>query len=124
MHWPVRYSQPSAMRKVARFFSSPIWPTRPIGMPSRDVSLSVDWPGESRAQAPSVGKGPGAMALRRMPYGPHSAASDFVMMLTPAFDMADGTVKGPPFHTHVVRMEMTLPGTLSRIQRVPIEWVT
>ena len=35
----------------------------------------------------------------------------FVMMLTPAFDMADGTVKGPPFQTQVVRMEMTLPGT-------------
>ncbi len=41
------------------------------------------------------------------------------MMLTPAFDIALGTVNGPPFQIHVVRIEMTLPLTLSRIQRVP-----
>ena len=44
--------------------------------------------------------------------GPHSTASDWVMMSSPALDMAEGTVNGPPFHTQVVRMESTAPGLL------------
>ena len=65
------------------------------------------WPGDRRAQAPSVGKGPGAMAVKRMPLGPHSTASDWVMTLRPAFDIAEGTVKGPPLQIQVVRIETT-----------------
>src|SRR5258705_2421294 len=65
-------------------------------------------PGFKRSPAPFVGKRPGAMALRRMPCGAHSTASDLVMTLMPAFDIADGTVKGPPFHTDVVRIQPTL----------------
>ena len=41
---------------------------------------------------PSVGKVPGAIALKRTPRPPHSTASDWVIALMPAFDMADGTV--------------------------------
>src|SRR3954471_23994101 len=76
-------------------------------------------PGLSRAQAPSVGKGPGAMALKRMPRLPHSTASDWVMTFRPALDMADGTVNGPPFQTQVVRIETTEAGLPSFSQRLP-----
>jgi len=48
-------------------------------------------PGRRRFAAPSVGKGPGAMALSRMPWRPHSTASDFVITWSPAFDIAEGT---------------------------------
>ena len=54
-----------------------------------------------------MGKGPGAMALKRTPRLPHSAASDWVITLSPALDIADGTVNGPPDHTQVVRIETT-----------------
>jgi len=40
------------------------------------------------------------------------------MTLMPAFDIADGTVKGPPFHTDVVRIETTLACCLASIQRL------
>jgi hypothetical protein len=79
-------------------------------------------PGFKRCPAPFVGKRPGAMALRRMPCGAHSTASDLVMMLMPAFDIADGTVKGPPFHTDVVRIETTLACCLASIQRLERRW--
>ena len=75
--------------------------------------------GLSRAQAPSVGKGPGAMALRRMPWRAHSTARLCVMTATPAFDMAEGTMNGPPFHTQVVRMLTTQALRFSAIQRLP-----
>src|SRR5882672_5319146 len=81
-------------------------------------------PGFRRSPAPFVGKRPGAMALSRMPYGAHSTASDFVMTSMPAFDIADGTVKGPPFHTDVVRIETTLACCLASIQRLPAASVT
>ena len=42
-------------------------------------------------QAPSVGNGPGATALNRMPRPPHSTASERVIATTPAFAIADGT---------------------------------
>src|SRR5260221_6168681 len=113
------------MRKVARLASSYISPLRPIGMRSPTSPRppeTVD--GLSRSHAPLVGKGPGAMALSRMPCGPHSVASDLVMMLRPAFDMADGTVKGPPFQIQVVRIEITLAFFFSSIQRLPQASVT
>src|SRR5258705_11102345 len=81
-------------------------------------------PGFRRSPAPFVGKRPGAMALRRMPCGAHSTASDLVMMLMPAFDIADGTVKGPPFHTDVVRIDTTLAFCLPSSQRLPAARVT
>src|SRR5512141_2864184 len=85
---------------------------------------SVPAPGFRRAQAPSVGKGPGAMALKRMPRLPHSAASDWVMTLRPALDIADGTVNGPPDHTQVVRIDTTEPVFSSASQRLPASRVT
>ena len=64
------------------------------------------------------------MAFRRIPFGPHSVASDLVMMLRPAFDIADGTVNGPPFQIQVVRIEITLALCPPSIQRLPQESVT
>src|SRR5580704_1111755 len=106
------------MRNTARFASSCISPTRPIGL-VEPLSPRLAACGLKRSHAPLVGNGPGAIALRRIPYGPHSVASDFVMTFNPAFDMAEGTVNGPPFHIHVVRMEITLPRFFPSIQRLP-----
>ncbi len=92
---PVSHSQPSAIRKVARFCSSSILPTRRIGF-MFVVSSKPPAPGRRRLEAPSVGNGPGAMALRRMPKRPHSTASDFVITCSPAFDIAEGTTYGEP----------------------------
>src|SRR5438552_9609303 len=105
--------------------------TRPIGLLIAEESCALSIvvariePGFKRSPAPFVGKRPGAMALRRMPCGAHSTASDFVMTLMPAFDIADGTVKGPPpFHTDVVRIDTTLACCLASIQRLPAARVT
>src|SRR5690242_6456934 len=84
----------------------------------------VDWPGLRRAQAPSVGKGPGAMALKRMPRFPHSTARLMVMTLRPALDIAEGTVNGPPCQTQVVRIETTEACAPSASQRLPASSVT
>ena len=46
------------------------------------------------------------------------------MTLRPAFDMAEGTVNGPPFHTQVVRIEMTFAFCFASIQRLPAASVT
>jgi hypothetical protein len=73
---------------------------------------------------PSVGKGPGAMALNRMPFRPHSTASDCVMACRPAFDIADGTVNGPPLQIQVTRIERTEAARPSAIQRLPHSRVT
>src|SRR5205085_5910559 len=110
---------------MARLASSGMRPTRPIGFPgdASDVS-GVEPVGFSLAQAPSVGKGPGAMALKRMPRPPHSTASDWVITFKPAFDIAEGTVNGPPFHTQVVRIEVTDPVLPSASQRLPQSRVT
>ena len=47
--------------------------------------------GTRRDHAPSVGNGPGAMALQRILYFAHSTASERVMASTPALAQADGT---------------------------------
>ena len=39
--------------------------------------------------------------------------------LSPALDMAEGTVKGEPFHTQVVRIETTEAWVPSASQRLP-----
>src|SRR3954451_23402492 len=94
--------------------SSRISPLRPSGMVGSaffggpPAVASVE-PGLSRAHAPSVGKGPGAMALKRMPRPPHSTARLWVITFRPALDIADGTVNGPPCQTQVVRIDTTEP---------------
>src|SRR5450631_809748 len=113
------------MRNVARFASSNISPLR--AMPAVCLASVVPPPlaaGLSLSHAPLVGNGPGAIAFRRMPCGAHSVASDLVMMLSPAFDIAEGTVNGPPFQIRVVRMEITLPLLPPSIQRLPQDKVT
>src|SRR3569832_109181 len=126
--WPVRYSQPSAIRKVARLHNTYISPLRAMPPCTPRASAPPAPPplaaGLSRSHAPLAGKGPGAMAFRRMPCGPHSCASDMVMTLSPAFDIALGTVKGPPFQIHVVRIEITDALFLPSIQRLPHASVT
>src|SRR6266700_1994746 len=118
MVWPVRNSQPSAMRNAARFCSSSIFPARRIGLTAA-ASLPASRPGARRLPAPSVGKIPGAMALTRIPWRPHSTASDCVMTCTPAFDIAEGTTNGDPVHTQVTTIEMTEPLWPPAIQRLP-----
>src|SRR5512135_576724 len=123
--WPVKYSQPSAIRNVARFASSYISPLRvmppvcPRACPPPPAAAGL-----SRSQAPLVGNGPGAIAFSRMPCWPHSVASDLVMMLRPAFDIAEGTVNGPPFQIQVVRIDITLALLPPSIQRLPQDNVT
>src|SRR5260221_13418253 len=100
-------------------------PTRARGLRvcSRAPPLA-GWPGLSRAQAPSVGRGPGAMALKRTPRLPTSAARDWVITFRPALDMAEGTVNGPPDQTQVVRIEPTEAFLFSASQRLPASRVT
>src|SRR5207245_5472062 len=54
-----------------------------------------------------------------MPYFAHSTASDIVIECTAAFAIADGTTYADPVHTQVVSMDSTLPGSPSRIHRLP-----
>lgn len=79
--------------------------------------------GRSRALAPSVGITPGAMAFSRMPWRPHSMASDLVMASMPALDMAEGTTNGEPVQTQVTTMDSTAPPVPCAIQRLPTAWV-
>ena len=67
---------------------------------------------------------PGAIALSRMPYRPHSTASDSVITCKPAFDIAEGTTYGEPVQIHVTRIDTTLPRWPPAIQRLPTDWVT
>src|SRR5205823_12347940 len=98
------------------------FPTRRIGLIFDESSKPP--PGRNRLVAPSVGKGPGAIAFRRMPCRPHSTASDLVMTCNPAFDIADGTTYGEPVCTQVTRIEITLPLWPPAIQRLPTACVT
>ena len=59
------------------------------------------------------------MAFSRMPWRAHSTARLWVITATPALDMAEGTTKGLPVHTQVVRMLRTLALRCSAIQRLP-----
>ena len=102
---------------TARFCSSPIVPSRFIGLALRNCSVLL--PGISRATAPSVGMRPGPMALSRMPWRPHSMASDWVIAQMPALDMIDGTTKGAPLTTPVLTMDSTEPPVPASIQRRP-----
>jgi hypothetical protein len=65
-------------------------PTRPIGFIAL-VRAPASSPGLMRLLMPSVGISPGAMVLSRMPYLPHSTASDMVMAWIADLLIADGT---------------------------------
>src|ERR1700747_599614 len=54
-----------------------------------------------------------------MPYFAHSTASDIVIACTAALAIADGTTYADPVHTQVVSVDSTLPGSPSRIHRLP-----
>src|SRR5260370_35101269 len=54
-----------------------------------------------------------------MPSFAHSTASDIVIECTAAFAIADGTTYADPVHTQVVSVDSTLPGSPSRIHRLP-----
>src|SRR6202020_3462179 len=104
----------SLRRKAARLVSSSWRPKRFIGCDSRACS-SYCFEGMRRDQAPSVGNGPGAMALTRILYFAHSTASEVCRAGTPALAQADGTTKAEPEFAaaYVVTMLRTLPPCLS-----------
>ena len=64
------------------------------------------------------------MPFSRMPYLPHSTASDLVITCRPAFDIAEGTTNGEPVCTQVTRIEITEPLCPPAIQRLPTACVT
>src|ERR1700753_1991819 len=78
--------------------------------------------GLSISQAYSVGIGPGATAVSRIPYLVHSTGSDMVIASTVSMALADGTTKADPDHTQVVSVDTTDPGRPSAIQRRPAAW--
>src|SRR5438034_1147084 len=63
------------------------------------------------------------MAFSRIPWRPHSTASDIVIAWTAALAIAEGTTNGDPVHTHEVSVETTEPGSSSAIQRRQTAWV-
>src|SRR5580704_3959942 len=85
----------------------------------RFSSICVE--GMRRDHAPSVGKGPGGIALRRMWCFPHSTAKEVVSARTPALAHADGTTNPDPQFAaaYVVTILSTLPGCFFSIQRLP-----
>ncbi len=112
---PVMKGAASETRKAARLVSSSCSPKRRSGMRAF-ASASTSGVGISADQAPSVGKGPGAMAFTRIPYVAHSTASERVIASTPAFPAADGTTKAEPVQAYVVTMLSTLPARRSIIR--------
>ena len=114
-------------------------PIRPVG--SRFNIDSLNEPvGSSRDHAPFVSIGPGAMATKRRPYRPHSAASDRVKALTPAarpknyairrawpqlpFADADGATNPDPTSAYVVEIDRNTPRRCALIRRRPTSSVT
>src|SRR5260370_11532137 len=83
------------MGNCARVVSSSWRQKRFIGFELRECSSNC-FEGMRRDHAPSVGKGPGAMALRRMLYLAHSTASEVGMVSTPALAHAESTTKAEP----------------------------
>src|SRR5258708_25559060 len=94
-HSPLMYGERSLNRKAARLVNSSWRPKRFIGLFSRACS-SYCFEGIRRDHAPSVGNGPGAMALMRMRYLAHSTASEVVIAKTPALAHAEGTTNADP----------------------------
>src|SRR6478736_2563739 len=105
---PLIQSQPPEIKNTARFCNSSMVATRPIGFIAR-VRAPASSPGLMRLLMPSVGISPGAMVLRRIPYLPHSTASDMVMAWIADLLIADGVVDevgqgtfGPDRFDHLV----------------------
>src|SRR5690606_30855952 len=69
--------------------------------------------------APLVGNGPGAMALFRIPYLPHSAANDLVKVTTPPLATAEGTTYPEPVNAYVVTIFNTFACCRLAIQFLP-----
>src|ERR1700756_5452704 len=97
------YPDLSLTRNAARSANSSCVPKRPSGLFFLAIS-SIDFTGISRENAPSVGTGPGAMALKRMPYLPHSTARLRVRFSTPALATEEGTTYDDPHCAYVVVM--------------------
>src|SRR5690349_10711747 len=95
---PFTYAEKSDIRYAARLASSWCSPTRFKGMRSAGSNFLTRSPGSSLLHAPSVGNGPGAMALLRILYFAHSTARDRVNASTPAFPHAEGTTYPEPVH--------------------------
>jgi hypothetical protein len=72
--------------------------------------FSASAPAMSRENAPSVGIGPGAIALTRIPACPHSTASERVMASTPALAQAEGRANAVPVQAYVVTIDTMAPG--------------
>src|ERR1700722_8932163 len=110
---------------MMRFCNSFISPYRRIGTVSELVALDLaSGIGLSFSHAPSVGNGPGAVALRRMPYGPQSTASDIVIACNAVFAIAERTTNAEPDQTQVTRFLTTAPFRPPAIQGLPAAKVT
>src|SRR6266404_9249346 len=112
------------MRNTAASAISRGVPNRLRGMRLRAIS-SIEGSGISRENAPSVGTGPGAMALTRILYAAHSTASDRVRASTPAFAHAEGSTNADPVQAYVVRMLRMAPPFPPSIIRRPkalVQW--
>src|SRR5437660_6448438 len=92
---PVTYPAPSDIKYTAALAISSGVPNRFSGTRFFAISSSAG-SGISRENAPSVGTGPGAMALTRIPYAAHSTASDRVITSTPALAQAEGSTNAEP----------------------------
>src|SRR5690606_26692175 len=90
------YPAKSETRNAARLASSWCSPTRLSGTLLLKSNFCASSPGNSLSQAPLVGNGPGAMALFRITYLPHSAANDLVQLTTPPLATAEGTTYPEP----------------------------
>src|SRR5258708_26019936 len=95
---PLIQSQPPEIRNTARFCNSSMVPTRPIGFIAL-VRAPASSPALRRLLMPSVGISPGAIVLRRIPYLPHSTASDMGIAWIAGFLIAEGTAYGDPLRT-------------------------
>src|SRR5688572_873404 len=96
MQSPLMYAEYGLIKYAARFASS-------LGSPKRSsgirffASSSIDASGISAFHAPSVGKGPGAIAFARILYAvPHSTASERVIANTPALAITEGNTNADP----------------------------
>ena len=87
------------LRNIASPAISSAVPTRPRGLPRPILSQStpsVSPPKPTPVLSIQVGKGPGAMAFRRIPRRAHSTASDRVIATTPALAQAEGSTNAEP----------------------------
>src|SRR3954452_16638365 len=86
-------------------------PKRPAGIffEVMPASMSSTPGGTRRDHAPSVGNGPGAIALQRILYFAHSTASERIIASTPALAHADGPPWAEPVHAYGVTIDRIDP---------------